>query len=301
MRLHGIAGLSSAFGFVLVVLFVLVTPSFAAAQHSMGSYRAAPSAPVNVQVTARVSHAAPASARVYSPGHAGGTHTARVASSATGSNSGANHFGAFGWGEDPLPVQQILNPYPGFGFDFEHLTAIHRDDDIKALIDPATQVRLANAERRFRKSPRSSGGFIFLIGGGAYALPDDASADGNADQDAQVAADQQGQAQSAESPHDASERPIIIIQQAGEPQPSAESNEAAAREEEAEPLPDEGEFTLVLRNGREIEAVAFTHSADKIIYITTTGGRRTLALSEIDSDATVRMNQERGTPLQLPL
>lgn len=35
-------------------------------------------------------------------------------------------------------------------------------------------------------------------------------------------------------------------------------------------------------------------------YITRDGTRRTLAFSDLDADVTVRVNQERGTPLQLP-
>ena len=71
--------------------------------------------------------------------------------------------------------------------------------------------------------------------------------------------------------------------------------------EQSESLPDEGEFTLILRSGQEIEAVAFTRVDDRIVYITLGGGRRTVTLRELDVDATVRLNQERGTPLQIPL
>jgi hypothetical protein len=39
----------------------------------------------------------------------------------------------------------------------------------------------------------------------------------------------------------------------------------------------------------------------RIIYISNEGGRRTIALSDLDKSATVRVNEERGTPLQLPL
>jgi len=56
-----------------------------------------------------------------------------------------------------------------------------------------------------------------------------------------------------------------------------------------------------LRSGQEIEAVAFTRVNDRIVYITLNGGRRTVAVREVDIDATVRLNQERGTPLQMPL
>ena len=66
-------------------------------------------------------------------------------------------------------------------------------------------------------------------------------------------------------------------------------------------LPDAGQFTLVLHDGKQIEAVAFTRMKDKIVYIAVDGSRRTIALSELDADATIRVNQERGTPLQLPL
>ncbi len=38
---------------------------------------------------------------------------------------------------------------------------------------------------------------------------------------------------------------------------------------------------------------------DHIVYITADGTRRTIAVTDLDSDATVRVNQERGTTLQL--
>jgi hypothetical protein len=84
---------------------------------------------------------------------------------------------------------------------------------------------------------------------------------------------------------------------------SADDSAASASEasEEAAYLPDEGQFTLVLNDGRWIEAVAFTHSNDTIVYITTAGSRYTIAANELDSDSTLRVNQERGTPLQSPL
>ncbi len=217
-------------------------------------------------------------------------------------NIGANNFEAIGAGGDPLSVQQILNPVPGFGFDYEHLSAIHRDDNIKAFIDPATQARLASARRRLRRAHLPSNGFVLLDGGGAYAIPaDDLSGDANADQTA--ATDDGPQPAQAEQ-----QQPIIIIQQAAAPaqqqgggdQQTANAQNFAPAAEEA-PLRDVGEFTLVLVSGREIETVAFTRANDRIVYITAEGGRRTLAVGELDIDATVRLNQERGTPLQLPL
>jgi hypothetical protein len=47
--------------------------------------------------------------------------------------------------------------------------------------------------------------------------------------------------------------------------------------------------------------VAFSHVNDQIIYITTDGSRRSFPATDLNSDATVQINVERGTPLQLPL
>jgi hypothetical protein len=288
MRVHAKLWLAAA--------LLLVVPSFTLAQHAPGVSRVQVSAPT----AAPVSHAV--LARTHGANHSGGTHIARSASSGSSSSPAGTSFGVntFGSGSDPISVQQLLDPYPSYGFDFAHLTAIDRDLGMKAFIDPATQVRIAEAERRLKKIPRAGGGgFVLLDGGGAYAIPDNSSADVNADQDGQAldrqvrdnqpndreADDQQGQG---------SQQPIIVVQQ------PAEAMNATAQSD-ADQLLDEGEFTLVLRSGQEVEAVAFTHVNDKIIYITSGGWRRTLALSDVDTDATVRLNQERGTPLQLPL
>jgi hypothetical protein len=77
--------------------------------------------------------------------------------------------------------------------------------------------------------------------------------------------------------------------------------ESQAAEAEEASLPDIGQFVLVLRDGKQIDAVAFTHSGDRIVYITSDGARRTIAAADLNTDETVRINQERGTPLQLTL
>jgi hypothetical protein len=263
--------MQSRFGLASAVL--LVIPTFTQAQRAMGSFRAAPSVPAS----APVAHST--AVRGYAGNRMNSARAVRAGSPA-GMNAPADLVGSNG-----LSVQQILNPFPSYGFDFEHLAAIHKDDDIKALIDPATQAKLALAERRRRRRPKTGNGFIFLDGGGAYVLPVDPGAGVNPDADAQAAQDQgqdQGQGQNQGAP-------------------PAESNDARLAQEQSESLPDEGEFTLILRSGQEIEAVAFTRVNDRIVYITTGGGRRTVAVREVDVDATVRLNQERGTPLQIPL
>jgi hypothetical protein len=87
--------------------------------------------------------------------------------------------------------------------------------------------------------------------------------------------------------------------QAGEE--GSDDRQSTAEPETQASLPDEGEFTLVMTDGTWIQAVAFTHLNDKIVYITAAGSRYTIPASDLDSDSTLRVNQERGTPLQSPL
>jgi hypothetical protein len=203
--------------------------------------------------------------------------TNRPAGNRMGSTAGTRKSDdSFGFGGDPLSLQDLLNPFPEFGFNFEHLAVLNQDLGIKALIDPATQARLAVAQRLLRAN-RFSPGFFLLDGGGSYVVP--------------VGSDQQPQAQ----------QPIIIVQQPAPQQMTAQSPVEAYPAEAEAPLRDEGEFTLVLRNGKQLQAAAFTRMSDKIIYITPDGGRRTVAVRDLDSNATQRINQERGVPLQLSL
>jgi len=112
--------------------------------------------------------------------------------------------------------------------------------------------------------------------------------------------------QSADSGENGSQGPNASMQQAPtDGSQSARDDSAASqtesREDAAASVPDEGQFTLVLNDGRWIEAVAFTRSNDTIVYISPAGSRYAIAANELDSDSTLRVNQERGTPLQSPL
>ena len=206
--------------------------------------------------------------------------TGRVLKSNASANA-LNFGGASPFSLQDLSVQDLLNPVPGLGFDYAHLAAINRDLGIKAVIDPATQWRLAVAERLLRDTRGSTpnAGFFWLDGGGEYIVPTEPAP--------------------AEQPQ---QPPIIILQQAPAPQPSnAQSVPTTAAPEVASPLPDIGQFTLVLQDGTRIQAVAFTCLDDRIVYITADGSRRTIAASDLDSRTTKRINEERGTPLRLPL
>ena len=160
-------------------------------------------------------------------------------------------------------------------FNSEYLSRINYDTAVKVLINPVTRARLRVVQQQTQKSGFAPG-FFLLDGGGYYAVPVDAN--------------NQPQAQ----------QPVEMAQQPAQQAPPEAMAALEMQAPEEPPLPDEGEFTLVTRQGSQIEAVAFTRMADKIIYITPDGGRRSLAAADLDPDATNHLNQERGTPLQLP-
>jgi len=159
--------------------------------------------------------------------------------------------------------------------------------------------------RRPRKPVRTLG-FYWIFDGGAYWIP--AEGEPDVDQSAidQANVNQISGGQSVDSAQSGPEYANASMQQGSADVTQAARNDSAASqsetpEEASTSLPDEGQFTLVLSDGRSIEAVAFTHSNNTIVYITTAGSRYTIAANELDSDSTLRVNQERGTPLQSPL
>ncbi len=188
-----------------------------------------------------------------------------------------------GFFSNSLGLGQIsFFPNPNMGLGINGINTIATQDiGTLAAIDPATQWRLALAERVARNVPGTFGGsgFFLLDGGAAYVLP--------------------AEAVQNEPPPQQQQQPVIVVQQA--PAQQQQAPPAVSEQPPAPPVPDAGQFTLVLHSGAQVEAVAFTHMNDRIVYITRDGSRRTMALSDIDADATVRLNQERGTPLQFPL
>ena len=193
---------------------------------------------------------------------------------------------------DPY-LNGFLNGSAGSGVSPFYINLNNNDDlGVKAFIDPATQMRLATAERLLRDQQGSATfvPFFYGYGGMAYATEDQEEPAQTGDQ---------------QTPAPAQQAPIIIIQQApqqnGSQQgvneaPSGESEQPAPSSENSQP--DVGAFTLVLHTGQPIQAVAFTRTRDQIVYITADGARHAMASSELDVDATERINQERGTPVQ---
>jgi hypothetical protein len=249
----------------------LLLPSWAGAQRAPGRSVDAVAAP------------APASPRRTPSGgvHAKGSRTSGSHSAASASGIGTrNRADAFGF-------QDLLDLTPNSGFNYQFVNSINQDLPIKVFIDPVTQIEVAQAERLLRSTGGLFGG-AYILGGGGYYVPPEADEPPQGEEPAQSAEPQ---------PAPGSQPQVIVLQQAPNQQAAPPSAEAPAEQQ----LPDEGEFTLVLRNGEQVEAVAFTRANGKIVYITPGGGRLTIAAADLDADATVRVNQERGTPLQLPL
>ena len=230
-----------------------------------------------------VIHARPTATHVVTQRAAGPAAPRRSVAANTGVhfNPAVNSFqaddGSF------VPLQDLLNPVPGLGFDYHHLSVVNQDLLVKAAIDPVTQLKVAEARRLLRGTPLAGPG-LFLWDGGAYYPISDESA-----------LEQPAGEQTSQPP--AQQQPQIVVVQAPNAQQVQSTSGASAEEQ----LPDIGQFVLVLRDGSKVQAVAFTHMNDRIVYITTDGSKRSIAVADLNSEATIQQNEERGTPLQLSL
>ena len=167
---------------------------------------------------------------------------------------------------------------PGLGFDFPHLAAI------SGALGNNSSSRFGN------NGQRGQGYYAPILFGGYPYYPDD---QGNDQADQQVAQQSQPQPQ------------IIVIQQ---PVPAQQGGDAGSdagnlsasvsESQEPAPIPDVGNFILVRRDGRILFASIFSVVGTQLQYVTPEGIRRTLAMADLDSDATQQMNEARGTTLQ---
>jgi hypothetical protein len=151
--------------------------------------------------------------------------------------------------------------------------------------------------------------YLLGVGGYYYAAPGDAAVEqsqagveqeGQQSDDQQVAADNAGD---DERDGDRADNRDGGRNEGSSAARAPEQYEAAVEvgQQEQEPLPDVGTLTLVLRDGSHLDVVAFTMTQGQVVYITPEGRRLTISAEIFDADATQRVNQERGTPMQLPL
>jgi hypothetical protein len=168
---------------------------------------------------------------------------------------------------------------PGLGFDFPHLAAISG-----ALGN--------NPSSRFgHNGIRGQGPFVPILFGGYPYYYDDLGSD---------QPDQQAAQQSQPQPQ------IIVIQQPVPAQQAADAGSDAGNSSASistapadVPTPDVGDFILVRRDGRVLFASIFSVVGSQLQYVTPEGIRHTLAISDLDADATQQMNEARGTTVQI--
>lgn len=179
----------------------------------------------------------------------------------------------------PLSIQDLLGISPQYGFNWQYVNAINQDLPIKALIDPVTQLQVAQAVRLLRLT----NGAFPAAAGGVYYWPPETE---------EPPAMELPARSSAEPP----QSQVIVLQQAPVPPPQ-HANEQGATELET---PDQSGLVLVLRNGKQIQVSAFTHARNEIVYIAPDGNRLSVPDTDLDSEATLRANKERGNFLQIP-
>jgi len=167
---------------------------------------------------------------------------------------------------------------PGLGFDFPHLAAISG--------------ALRNNFPHFgHNGDRGQGAFVPILFGGYPYGYDDLGYD---QQDQQTVQQSQPQPQ------------IIVIQQPTPAQQAADSRSdtgnlsaSGPESQAAVPIRDVGDFILVRRDGRVLFASVFSVVGAQLQYVTPEGIRHTLAMSDLDADATQQMNEARGTTVQI--
>jgi hypothetical protein len=181
-------------------------------------------------------------------------------------------------GVDPIVSSVSFDGVPGLGFDYPHLAAISRGQN-------------NNSSPHFSHNAHRGQDFFVPIFFGGYPYY---SNDFGYDQPEQQPVQQQPQPQ------------IIVIQQPVPAQQTADagvdtSNLSASvpASQPSEPIPDVGNFILVRRDGRILFASAFSVVGTQLQYVTPEGIRRTVAVSELDPDATQQMNEARGTTVRI--
>ena len=109
-------------------------------------------------------HARPVGTHVASTRASAGGRTAPVARNAIHFNAASNSFESSDGSS--VSLQELLSPIPPPGFNYQFLSAMNQDLGIKAAIDPATEWKLAIAERVLRGRSRFGGSGFYLLDGG---------------------------------------------------------------------------------------------------------------------------------------
>lgn len=223
--------------------------------------RPAPSAPVNSAGASATS-----------------SHSSRQTSVIQISPSGQITSG-FGPIANPVSFEGV----PGLGFDYPHLAAISR-------------AQHNNSSMHFgRNGHRGQGSFVpILFGGYPYYF-----GDLGYDQPEQQTEQQPVQQLQAQPQIIVIQQPVPAQQGAGSGSNVGNFSASLPAPQAAEPIRDVGNFILVRRDGRILFASVFSVVGAQLHYVTPEGIRHTLAISDLDADATQQMNEARGTTVQI--
>jgi hypothetical protein len=174
-------------------------------------------------------------------------------------------------------LQNLLGcPVAGFESDAHNWAALNGNLAVRALIDPVTQYEVAQAVRQCGAFASASAYFYPAFGPAPIVM----------------------ETPMAAAPADpAPQQPTVVVVPPAEEQPPSDPDPPVVEEQ---PLPDPGEFVLVQRDGRLLFAAGFTAAPGRVVYVTKEGLRRSIALDQLDVEATLRMNEECGSSIQLP-
>ena len=182
-------------------------------------------------------------------------------------------------GFNPIASSVGFDGVPGLGFDFPHLAAI-------------SGAMRNNSSFHFRHDGHRGQGFFvpILFGGYPYNYADLGYE--QAEQQTVLPTQPQPQVIVIQLPAPA-QQSVDTRSDTGNPSTSQSESQAAA------PVRDVGDFLLVRRDGRILFASVFSVVGTQLQYVTPEGIRHTLAMSDLDEDATRQMNEARGTTLQI--
>jgi hypothetical protein len=182
-------------------------------------------------------------------------------------------------GFDPIVNTVSFDGVPGLGFDYPHLAAI------------SGGMRNNSSSHFGHHDHRGQDSFVPIFFGGYPYYYNDLGYDQPGQQTVQPS---QPQPQ------------IIVIQMPVPAQQGADSERDAGNlsapvteSQAAVPIPDVGDFILVRRDGRILFASVFSVVGTQLQYVTPEGIRHTVAISDLDADATQQMNEARGTTVQI--
>lgn len=246
-------------------------------------------------------HSAPAVAPRVAPAPVAAV--APAARTATVHSSGSHHAAASSGGASNSTHARTTSAHPAGSY-----TPWPAGSHFIGPVSPGGFTNPLAGTNKGNHGAKGSTGIILLGGGYGYGYGYDGSGDDSQLQASDQQVDDQG---SGGQQSDGQQQPqYIFVQQVPDPRGSSASSPSGSRDqsqagpeqqsEPSVPLRDVGSFTLVTQAGYRLDAVAFTRSADRLVYITPDGGRRSIAFRDLDVAATQRLNTERGTPITIP-